>query len=157
LAVTGTSDPVLYGHGMHGKDFTAYATVGPGKYHVRLKFMETRNLAPQTRAMNISINGKPVVWRLDIAATATGIPGQHRPLQKSEVVAGLNQAVDLVFDNIEPKHGVIAVRFTSVGAAEAIVSAMEIVPGPGGQGMKPISVPKAPTATPTPAAAKPGN
>jgi hypothetical protein len=156
LAVTGTSDPVLYGYGMHGRDFTAYATVGPGKYHVRLKFMETRNLAPQTRAMDISINGKPVVSRLDIAATATGIPGQHRPLVKHEVVAGLNQAVDLVFDNIEPRNGVIAVRFTSVGAAEVIVSAMEIGPGPGGQGRKPVSAPKPPTAAPTPAATKPG-
>jgi len=145
LSVAGTSDPLLYSHGMHGKDFVAYVTVGPGKYHVRLKFMETRNGPPQNRSMDITINGKAVVSHLDIAATAVGVTGGLKRPERHEMHDGLNQAVDLLFDDIEPRNGVIAVRFTGVGQAEAIVSAMEVGPGPGDKGMKPISVPKPPT------------
>ncbi|HPD28900.1 MAG TPA: malectin domain-containing carbohydrate-binding protein [Phycisphaerae bacterium] len=139
LTVAGTADPVLYRHGMHGRDFTAYVTVGPGDYHVRLKLMESRWVTPETRLMSIDINGRPMLRNLDIAATATGRPASvaftanNRPIWD-----GLNRAVDLVFDDIRPNHGVIEVRFRGVNDAEAVVSAMEIAPGRGGLGATPI-------------------
>jgi len=82
LHIANTPDPELYRYAAHGKDFTAYFTVGPGIYHVRLKFAETRNVKPTQRAITtIHINGKQVVSKMDITATAGGV---HR-------------AVDLVF------------------------------------------------------------
>ena len=139
--VGGTIDPVLYRHGMHGTNFTAYFTVGPGKYHVRIKLMETRIAPPSRRDMTIVINDQTMVKNLDILATASGqsvalepgIPDTHqRP-------AGLNQAVDVVFDNISPKHGVVAVCFVGSANGHALVSAIELGPGPGGKGAIPNS------------------
>jgi hypothetical protein len=149
--VAGTDDPVLYRHGMHGKDFTAYATVGPGEYHVRLKFMESRTDDPTKRAMDILINGKPVVSDLDIAATAMGRPATVAMIGPSQlkVYEGLNRAVDLVFNDIQPEHGMIAVRFVGKNGGEAIVSALEVGPGKGGDGATPIQA-AMPTTLPAP-------
>ncbi len=47
LAMDNTPDPELYRYGIHGRDFTVYFTVGPGQYHVRLKFAETRRTDPR--------------------------------------------------------------------------------------------------------------
>jgi hypothetical protein len=137
--VSGTTDPVLYRHGMHGTNFTAYFTVGPGTYHVRVKLMETRVVELAQRTMNIDINGQPAVHNLDILATAAGHPAKLVPgiPDTHQRLDGLNCAVDLVFDNISPKHGVVAVRFTGCKGAEAVVSAIEVGPGPGGKGATP--------------------
>jgi len=142
--VSGTSDPILYSHGLHFKDFTSYFTVGPGRYHIRIKLMETRAVPPDKRGMNIAINGQSVVSNLDIAATAAGQSPEPGAVTKynHQLQAGMNHAVDLVFNDIKPQHGVIAVRFIGAGQAEAIVSAMEVGPGNGGEGMKPISSPE---------------
>ena len=59
---------------------------------------------------------------MDVAATA----------------GGLNRAVDLVFDDVEPDHGVIAVRFKGAGGGHAAAQAVEIGPGSGGKGAKPV-------------------
>lgn len=140
LAVVGTKDPVLYRHGMHGKDFTAYVTVGPGTYHVRLKLMESRCVDPAQRLLDIDINGQPAVRNLDVAATAAGRPASVAFMANDRKIwDGLNRAVDLVFNDVQPSHGVIAVRFRGVNDAEAVVSAMEVGPGPGGLGAIPIS------------------
>jgi hypothetical protein len=112
--------------------------------------METRREAPQKRAMNIFINNRQVASRLDICATAAGQPGKLAPTDKHGMIDGLNQAVDLVFNDLRPQNGVIAVRFVGVDGAEAIVSAMEVGAGPGGQGMKPISAANPPPAKSTP-------
>ena len=95
--VGGTSDPELYRYGVYGRDFTAYFTVAPQQtYHVRLKFCQARKPPePGGYATNIEIGGKPVAIDMDIAATA----------------GGLGKAVDLVFNDIRPQHGVIAIRF----------------------------------------------
>ncbi len=140
LHVEGTSDPMLYRHGIHGKDFTAYVTVGPGDYHVRLKFMETRTDSPVARAMNISINGRQVVTNLDVAATAMQRTASVAMIGPSQlkVYHGLNRAVDLVFNGIQPEHGIIAVRFVGVQGAEAIVSALEVGPGDAAPGATPM-------------------
>ena len=43
--IKGTPDPELYRYGVHAPDFTVNVTVGPGTYHVRLKFAETQYTA----------------------------------------------------------------------------------------------------------------
>lgn len=139
-AVANTQDPVLYHHGMHGKDFTAYVTVGPGTYHVRVKLMESRWIEPSKRLMHIDINGRAMVRNLDIAATAAGRPAAVSfTANQTKIWEGLNRAVDLVFNDIQPRHGVIAVRFLGVADAEAVVSAIEVGPGEGDPGAKPIA------------------
>ena len=79
-------------------------------------------MPPTKRAVTIRVNGEPNVTALDLAATA----------------GGLNRAVDLVFDDIEPQHGMVAINFTGPNDGEAIVQAIEVGPGPGGVGAKQI-------------------
>jgi hypothetical protein len=118
--IVNTTDPELYRHGVHAHDFTVYVTVGPGSYHARLKFAETRNVVPAKRPVSIEINGEAKVTAMDIAATA----------------GGLNRAVDLVFDDIQPNHGVVALHLSGGTDSEAILQALEVGPGPGGSGAK---------------------
>jgi len=124
MAIANTPDPELYRYGIHGQDFTVYFTVGPGRYHVRLKFAETRPIEPRLRAVTVHLNGQEVVTKMDVAATA----------------GGFRRAVDLVFDDVRPQHGIIALRFTGSGGGEAMVQAIEVGPGPGGTGATPIAV-----------------
>ncbi len=57
--VIGTEEDELYRYGAHGRDFTAYFTLAPGRYHVRLKFCETRyELPAQQRVFDIYLNGQ---------------------------------------------------------------------------------------------------
>ncbi len=123
--IANTKDPELYRYGAHGRDFTAWFTVGPGTYHACIKLAETREAEPRLRVMTVEINGQPVARHLDIAATA----------------GGLRKAADLVFDNIEPRNGCIAIRFRNRFGGEAIVQAIEVGPGAGGEGAKPICLP----------------
>jgi len=135
--ISGTADPELYRYGVHGNNFWVNLTVGPGRYHARLKFAATRGLDTRKNCFDICINGRPVVERLDVAATAGG--SEH--------------AVDLVFNDIAPTNGVIEIRFTAARTSEgdktvrgeAFVQALEIGPGRGGKGTKPISVSAATT------------
>jgi hypothetical protein len=92
-----------------------------------LKFTERRNASGEDskRATSIFINGKKVVSDMDVAATA----------------GGFQKAVDLVFNDIEPRNGVIEIRFSNEHGGEAGVQALEVGPGTGGQGAKPVSVP----------------
>ena len=120
--VKGTPDPELYRYGVHAPDFTVNTTVGPGTYHVRLKFAETQYVGGNERGTIIYINGQKVQEAFDVAATA----------------GGRNKAVDLVYNNIHPQNGAIAIRF--VGSKvngcqrDAIIQALEVGPGDGGQG-----------------------
>ena len=123
-SVAGTTDPELYRYGVHARDLTFYFTVGPGAYHVRLKLAETRETEIRDRLLSVELNGRRVVEAMDIAATA----------------GGLDRAVDLVFDDVEPENGVIAVRLRNRYGGEAIVQAMEVGPGPGGIGATPAVV-----------------
>ena len=124
LSIENTPDPELYRYGVHGREFWANVTTGPGRYHVRLKFAETRAIDPKMRATTVAINGNELVADMDIAATA----------------GGLDKAADLVFNNIEPQHGVIEVRFTNKHQGEAIVQALEVGPGDGGVGVQPVGL-----------------
>jgi hypothetical protein len=123
-AIAGTADPELYRYGVHGREFWVNATVGPGRYAARLKFAAARGPETRTNHFSILINGRRVVENLDVAATAGGI----------------NRAVDLVFDDLSPSHGIIEIRFQGAGGrGQAFVQALEITPGRGGKGAKPVS------------------
>jgi hypothetical protein len=99
-------------------------------YHVRIKLCQAdAPTGPGKLATTIDIQGKTVAPDVDIAATA----------------GGLGKAVDLVFNDIKPEHGVIAIRFSNRFAGEAMVQAIEIGPGQCEPGAKPVqasTVPK---------------
>jgi hypothetical protein len=131
--ITGTVDPELYRYGVHGREFWVNLTVGPGRYHARLKFAATRGLDTRSNCFSIAINGRTVVERLDVAATA----------------GGANRAMDLVFNNLVPRNGVLEFRFAAARTSpadttvrgEAFVQALEIGPGDGGLGAQPVAAP----------------
>jgi len=122
--ILNTSDPEIYRYGVHSKDMTAYFTVGPCSYYVILKFAETRDLPDLERAMTIEINGREMVKGFDVLATA----------------GGKGRAVDLVFNDIQPKNGVIAIHLYGTYEGEAIIQAIEVGPGRAEGGAKPICV-----------------
>lgn len=121
--VAGTPDPELYRYGVHGRDFTTYFTVAPSQtYHVRLKFCQAEAPSqPGENATSIEIQGQEVVSDMDIAATA----------------GGLGKAVDLAFNDIKPKNGVIAIRFYHRFSGQAMIQAIEVGPGQSPNGAKP--------------------
>lgn len=143
IVVDGTADPELYRYGAHAKEFWANFTVGPGTYHVRLKFAENRYVAPEQRAITILINGEEKVVGLDVAATAAGRPSTQ-PARSGgghlEQAAGTGRAVDLVFNDVRPRNGVIEIRFKGTFGGEAIVQAIELTPGDVGVGAVPVTV-----------------
>ncbi|MBM4092187.1 MAG: hypothetical protein FJ276_22570, partial [Planctomycetes bacterium] len=130
-AISNTSEPELYRYGIHGREFWANLTVGPGKYHVRLKLAAARDLDTRLNCFDILINGQRVVKKLDVAAAA----------------GGLNRAVDLVFNDIAPRNGIVEVRFKAARVmdgdklfrGEAFAQALELGPGDGGRGVQPVS------------------
>jgi hypothetical protein len=121
-------DQELYRYGVHHTDFRVNVTAGPGKYHVRLKLAETQFDRPRQRAMSVWINGRRVVEGFDVFATAGGI----------------NAPVDVVFNDIEPRNGVIEIRLAGDEVrgrqCEAILQALEVGPGDGGSGATPKTV-----------------
>lgn len=126
--IEGTPDPELYRYGVHGRQLVVNVTVGPGTYHVRLKFAVTRGLDTKRNCVNVAINGRSVVNKLDVAATA----------------GGPNKAVDLVFQSIAPRNGVIDVTLTGGDrgkdqGGEAFLQGLEVGPGDGGRGAVPKS------------------
>ena len=128
-AISGTPDPELYRYGVHARDFCVNLTVGPGTYHVRLKLAATHRLEACSNCVTIAINGQEVVRRLDVCATA----------------GGPNRAADLVFNGIQPSHGVIDIRFVGGDlergiVGEAFAQAIEVGPGDAGPGTTPVTV-----------------
>lgn len=129
-AIEQTSDPDLYRYGIHGSDLIVNTTVGPGRYYAKLKFAACRGLDTCNNCITIQLNGREVVRKMDVAATA----------------GGPCRAADLVFDNIEPRNGTIDLRFlggdrASGIAGEAFVQSLEIGQGSGGgPGVQPVTV-----------------
>jgi hypothetical protein len=103
--------------------------LSPGTHALEVIARGTKN--PYSKGSRISLNGREVVRNLNVAATA----------------GGSNQAVDLVFNDVAPENGVLVIRFASVRVAvgdqamrgEAFVQAIEVGPGSGGRGAKPVS------------------
>ena len=126
LAIANAKDPELYRYGAHAPEFWANITVAPGTYHVKLGFAETREVEPKLRAVTVLINGEERVSDMDVAATAKG----------------MNSAVDLVFNDVNPVSGVIEVRFVNKNGGEAMCQWIEVGPGDGGSGATPVPVAK---------------
>lgn len=124
--ISGTKDPELYRYGAHAPDLTAFFTVAPGDYTVRLHFAEYRRVPPDQRALNITINGEVVAERVDLAASAGGV----------------NRALVLAYPGVRARSGTVAVRLKGHLGAEAIVHAIEILPGRVGARARPISLPE---------------
>jgi len=127
--ILGTKDADLYRYGIHGREFCVNVTVGPGTYGVRLKFAATRGLDTGASCVTVAVNGREVVRKMDVAATA----------------GGPNRAADLVFPGIAPRNGVIDLRFTGgdpdLGVlGEAFVQAIEVGPEVGGESATPVCV-----------------
>jgi len=123
--IENSADPELYKYGMHNKEFKVNFTVGPGTYHVRIKLAETRkDVKPADRSLTILINDQEVVAEMDTAATA----------------GGFNRAVDLVFNDIQPQNGIIAVIFRNQANGEAAAQAVEVGPGKADKGVEPVTV-----------------
>jgi len=144
--IAGTDDDELYRYGVHAKEFWVNVTVGPGTYYVRLKFAETRRTKPEERAVSIWINDQPIVADMDIAATAAEYAKAHPQPQDQHpyaVMTGLGRAVDLVFNDIEPEHGIIRIRLKGRNGHEAIIQAIEVGQGRGGEGATPVTLPAA--------------
>ncbi|MHB9037164.1 MAG: hypothetical protein ACYC64_10875 [Armatimonadota bacterium] len=128
--ISGTPDQELYRYGAHAPELIVNFTVGPGKYHARLKFAATHSIDSKSNCVTVLINGQKLAENVDIEATA----------------GGRNKAVDLVFDDITPVNGIVEVRLVGSNPAingvcgEAFVQAIEVGPGSGGQGTKPVTV-----------------
>lgn len=129
--IKGVSDPELYRYGYHARDFWVNVTVGPGKYGVRLKFAATSDSSQNLNGFDIIINEETVVHNFNVIATAKGT----------------NKAVDLVFENIAPRNGMIQIRFkglpfikgNSTENSEAFIQAMEVGQNLKGKGAAPVS------------------
>ena len=144
--IAGTDDDELYRYGVHAPEFWVNVTVGPGTYYVRLKFAETRRTKPEVRAVSIWITEQQVVSDMDIAATAATYAKTHpRPEDQHPyaTMGAFGRAVDLVFNDIEPRNGIIRIRFKGRDGREAIVQAIEVGPGDGGEGAAPVTLPAA--------------
>lgn len=115
--IAGTDDMELYRYGIRAPEFWINATVDPGPHYVRLKFAEHRYMPPLQRAATILINGEIVAQDVDILAMA----------------GGLYRAVDLVFNDIQPRHGIIEVRLVNSYGGAAMLQALEVGPGHSGQ------------------------
>jgi len=111
--VTGTSEPELYRYGYHAKEFWINVTVGPGRYDVRLKFANTRDI-DQKNTFSVLINGEVVARELNVTTMA----------------GGKNKALDKSYKNVRPVNGVIEVRFKAdeMEKGQAFVQALEIGP-----------------------------
>jgi len=111
--IAGTPDAELYRYGVHAPEFWVNVTVAPGTYRVCLKLAERRaEDDPARRPMTVSIHGRDVVEALDVLAEAGG-PGK---------------TLDLSFDAVRPRNGVIEIRFTAAQGGEATVQAIEVAP-----------------------------
>ena len=127
--IAGTSDQELDRYGVHAPELIVNFTVGPGIYHARLKFAATHSIDSKTNCVTVLINGRKLVDNMDVEATA----------------GGRNKAVDLVFDDITPSNGIVEIRLIGSNPAisgacgEAFVQAIEVGPGGGGQGAKPVT------------------
>jgi hypothetical protein len=141
LFVAGTADPELYQYGVHAPEFTVNVTVGSGNYHVRLKFAENQYNQPNQRAVSVFLNDRKVVDRMDILATAHAVAQLTQAPQRDQPPPA-STAFDLIFNNVRPRNGIIALRLVGESLhgipSEAILQALEVGPGDGGLGANPV-------------------
>jgi hypothetical protein len=120
MYIGGTADPEIYRYGVHAPEFWVNLTVGPGRYRVRLHWADT----PETpwveregkweavsRPTSVAINGARVLENLNV---------------RKEV--GTFRAFVREFPDVQPRRGVIEIRFSSPPGHEAMIQAIEVIP-----------------------------
>jgi hypothetical protein len=120
MYIGGTRDEELYRYGVHAAEFWVNATVAPGRHLVRLHWADTPETPwmeregewqPVSRPTTVAVNGRMVIERLSV---------------RDKV--GTFKAYVREIPDVQPRHGVIEVRFTSTAGHEAMIQAMEIIP-----------------------------
>jgi hypothetical protein len=115
--IKNTRSQELYRYGIHWPDFVVNITVAPGTYHVKVHLAETQFTGPGQRSMSILVNEDPKTEGLDVFSKA----------------GGADTALQIVYNDIRPKNGVIAIRFKGDAKngtpREAMVQAIEVGPG----------------------------
>jgi Malectin domain len=116
-AIKGTPDPALFEYQRYAttSSFAYSFSVANGSYHVNLLFAEIYDPLDRVggRVFNVKMQGSPVFQNLDIFAEA----GADTALIKGTEVQVSNGKLTIEFDNV---------------VQNAEVSAIEILPGPGG-------------------------
>ncbi len=111
VTIEAKENPELYENERWGSDFSYVFPVLPGKYRVRLKFVEVYLKEPGQRIFDVVINGRKVLDHFDILKEAKGF----------------GKAIDESFEDIQPdSQGRIKMRFVSE-VQMAKVCAIELV------------------------------
>ncbi|HPO13218.1 MAG TPA: hypothetical protein PLI09_07215 [Candidatus Hydrogenedentes bacterium] len=115
--IGGTDFQEIYRYGAHAPEFVVNVTVGPGAYYAKILFAATRGIDTSKNLVTVLINGQPVIEKMDVALKA----------------GGANRALDLTFNSLKPKNGVIEFRFIGGDKerginGEASVQALEVGP-----------------------------
>ncbi len=116
-----TQDQELYRYGVHGKEFWANITVGPGKYYVLLKFAET----PLHEFLEKNKEGKRITHTFDVLINDKKVMSD---VNIADAAHGLFKAYDRVFPDIEPENGTIEIWFVGKDEQGAMVQAIEVGP-----------------------------
>jgi hypothetical protein len=119
MYIGGTADPEIYRYGVHAPEFWANLTVAPGTYLVRLHWADTPETPwveregkwdPISRPTTVLINGDTVIENLSV---------------RNE--AGTFKAYVREFPGVQPKNGIIELRFKSTPTHEAMIQAVEVI------------------------------
>jgi hypothetical protein len=147
VSVSDTPDAELYSYGVHAPDFTVNVTVGPGTYYARVKLSETQYTEANRRAMSIYVNDEQRVKRMDVWATSAASDA-YKAVMKSDRANRWDgrperRAIDLTFNGIQPKNGIVELRFVGESVkgipTEAILQALEVGQGDAPTGMTVVS------------------
>ena len=119
MYIGGTADPEIYRYGVHAAEFWANFTVAPGSYVVRLHWADTPETPwveregkwePVSHPTTVLINGETVIENLKV---------------RNEV--GTFKAFAREFRGVQPRNGIIELRFKSTPDHEAMIQAVEVV------------------------------
>jgi hypothetical protein len=120
MYIGGTKDEEVYRYGVHAPEFWVNLTVAPGQYRVRLHWADTPETAwleregkwePVSRPTTVTINGATVIEKLNVRKEADTFKAFVRE-----------------FPGIQPRNGIIELRFTSTPGHEAMIQAIEVIP-----------------------------
>lgn len=124
---------------MHAPEFTVNVTVAPGAtYYARLKFSENELSEANRRAISIYVNDEQRVKRMDVWATVAASDGYKKIAAHGDRWDSRpeRRALDLVFNGIQPRNGIIEIRLVGESikgvATEAMLQALEVGTGEGG-------------------------
>ena len=103
-------DKALYFTGRTGKEFSYKIPVRDAVYSIQLKFAEFDLVSPESRPMDIYINGAKVKAGYDPVLSAAEAP----------------MSADIRFDDISSQNGFIKISVKSLSDKPAILRAIEI-------------------------------